>query len=268
MHNIWLFVVFALLIIFGNLAKAEEPTENNSLQRFSLSYFSILYGPPVANLSSLQPNPDGQLDESKPVYLKNYLGAAYALTNEVSVSLAGHWVWKPFRGQYLGFRDPYFRICHNSILNFGGFNLYGDARIHFAMSDYSREMDLLTGLQTFQIATFQVPNSSLTVGTYTSIRWNIFGDQGAGSDLELYFGPNASYQLNSRLALTLLYEMGASHTVNDEFGLINDGTDLQPGLSWQVIDGLFFNPYINIYPGDRIALDAMAYGMTLTWNLI
>ena len=71
------------------------------------------------------------------------------------------------------------------------------------------------------------------------------------------------------MALTFLYEMGASHTYGDDAGnLDNEGTDFQPGVLWRIIPGLEVNPYLNIYTGGKINLATTSFGMTLSWMML
>ncbi|OFZ74047.1 MAG: hypothetical protein A3K03_13115 [Bdellovibrionales bacterium RIFOXYD1_FULL_44_7] len=278
-----LLTALILCAITSITAKADSVTENSAVieetsgavttkkafDRYSANYYAILYGPSIGQPGSLQSNSKGVLDPERPIIVKNYISLGYGITENIGISGTGYWMWKPVRGQYMDLRDPYLRLSHNQLLHSEKFNLYADARAHFAVSDVSRSNDLLTGFQSFQITTLQIGDTPIMLGSYTSIRYNVFGSQGIGSDLELYFGPNFNFQIKKNLALSILYEMGASHIFGDDFfSLINDGTDLQPGVLWEVTPNLLLNPYLTLYTGDRVTLTSTSFGMTLSWQLL
>ena len=99
-------------------------------------------------------------------------------------------------------------------------------------------------------------------------RSNVFGKYGYGYDLELYLGPNVNYQISPTLLVTLLYEMRGSHTFGDKFGKLNSGgTDLQPGLTWDVTPHLMLNPYLNLLTGGKVNLSTTTFGLLANWNL-
>jgi hypothetical protein len=249
--------------------QADILDSTDSTLPISAYYFAILYGPALKDTSSFQPLPEGGPDSSRPVIVKNYGTLGYALNSDIGVSATAHWIWKPVQGHSLDMRDPYLRIAHNRLINFDNFNVYADVRVHFGVSNYSREDDLLTGIQAFQILTYTVPDTRLTLGSYISTRYNIFGKQGWGNDLELYVGPNLSYRISRTVALTLLYEMGSSHFFGDKPGyLTNDGTDLEPGILWDITPKLTINPYLNLYTGNKVTWDSTSIGMTMSWQLL
>lgn len=236
--------------------------------RTYLNYYGILYGPSIAQPSSFQSTPAGE-QSALPIYIRNYATAGYAIDTLFSASATAYWVHVPVNGQKFYLRDPYLRLAMADIINSGGWNYYVDTRFHLPISDVSKEADLLVGLQNFQVLTFTPSDSRLTLGTYGSARLNLFGSRGTGSDLELYFGPNLSYRLTPTVAATVLYEMSISHAYGDEaFSFINDGNDVQPGISWDITPSINFNPYLTIYTGSETDLKSTSIGMTLSWLLL
>jgi hypothetical protein len=236
---------------------------------FSAHYFGILYGPSVQNPTSYQPTPSGRTDKNTSVAIRNFGSLAYQINDLWSTSATATFDWIPVRGQTVTMRDPYVRVANNSIFSTDDFNLYGDLRVHMPVTDASRNQDMLSGIQTLAIATYIPPESRFTFALFGSSRYNIFGSLGEGNDLELYLGPNLSYQITPTLAFTTLYEMGASHRLGQQaFELNNDGTDLEPGFRWDVTPKLTVNPYLNIYTGNKVNLASTSLGMTLSWQLL
>ncbi|MEK7398626.1 MAG: hypothetical protein AAB116_16965, partial [Candidatus Poribacteria bacterium] len=224
--------------ISGGLSQADVASRS-----FWLNYFGIFYGPSVTHPSGYQPTPSGEKDLFNPIILKNYLSLGYEFSEKLSISGTAYWLWRPVMGQQFIMRDPYIRLGLDQIIHTGGWNLYADARVHFPVTLASRDNDLLAAFQSFQVLTFQVAN--LTIGTYNSIRYNYFGKQGFGNDLELYLGPNLYFRMRDNLSLTLLYEVLVSHAFGERpFVFSNDGTNLSPGVAWDVTPNFYLNPYI------------------------
>ena len=249
-----------------------EQIENQSEtpnSKYSLNYFGILYGPSVQDPSSFQPTINGEPDPERPVIMKNFLWVNYNLTNEIAVAPSAYFIYQPVLGQQVELRDPFLRISHSSVLHTEQFNLYADIRWHIPVSNFSRESDLRTGIQTYQVASYTIPSSRFTFGAYVSERVNFYGRRGNGNDFELYLGPNVNYQLSPKVALTMLYEATASHALGDPaFQFNNDGTDLEPGVSWDITQNLNFNPYLNFYTGGKVNLRSTAVGALIAWRLI
>jgi hypothetical protein len=250
-------------------SQSEDEFTLKGWDRFGVNYFLIFYGPSIGEPSSLQPKPDGTPDPDRPLLIKNFGTLSYAVSRDVGISGTIYWMHQPVLGQVITMRDPYVRVSHDRLIKTDNLTLYGDARVHFGLSDFARSNDLLTGFQTFQVLTYDIPGSRLQLGTYGSARLNVYGSQGFGPDVELYVGPNLSYRLGPTVELTLLYEAGMSHFFGDPAGrFYNDGTDLEPGVRWQITPTLMVNPYLNLYTGDRVNLASTSFGMMLNWTLL
>lgn len=235
-----------------------------------LQYYGILFGPALKNTSAYQPTPTGGTDPNFPVQIKNFLGFGYNLTDEITITPTAYWIWRPVLGQKLTLMDPFIRLSHSRLINTDHFNLYGDFRVHFGVSSTSRQNDYLTGFQTFQALSY-IPgdDGSVILSLYGSARYNVFGKQGRGSDVELYLAPHLTVEIVPSLAFTLLYEMQAIHLFGARVGTLdNDGTDLQLGLACEITPELNINPYINLYPGGMMNLESSSFGMTLSWKMI
>lgn len=239
-------------------------------RKFSAYYYALLYGPPVKNpTSSLHPQPNGKLDPSKRVQLRNYIGLTYHLNEKIGITPTAFWTVQAGPVKNFAIQDPFVRVSYNSILSSEWFNWYGDVRFHLPISTGSRENDLLAGVQTFHAFSYLFGESGFNAAIYTGVRLNSFGKYGYGNDVEVYFAPFAAYQLTDNLALSLLYEMGASHGFGDPLGKIySDGTNVQPGVIWDITPSLSFNPYLNFYPADGFNLRSTSLGMTLSWTFI
>ncbi len=256
---------------FSNEISAESDAELGTeykLQRFNLSLLTIFYGPSIRNPSRLQPNLAGEPDPDRPVNLRSFVNLGYNFSDRLAVTGTAYWAYQPFLDQKVLLQDPFIRFSDASLVREGPFNLYGDFRVHFGVSSSSRQADQYFGLQTVQVATYEIPESHFSFTASGALRSNIFGKYGYGYDLEMYLGPSVNYQISPTLLATLLYEMRASHIFGTKFGqLTNDGTDLQPGLSWEVTPRIMLNPYLNLLTGGKINLNTTTFGLLANWNL-
>lgn len=251
-------------------AKSTAQTETPFYEKFFASYFAIFDGPSVTDpMLVYQPSADGAPDPNRPVLLRNFFTLGYEINPDVSANVAASMGWTPEDSTQLAMRDPYFRLAHNSIFSTENFNFYGDVRLHFPITLSSRVQDMLAGFQTFHMSTYAIPDSRLTAGLYTSARFNVFGAQGFGNDLELYLGPNFTYTASRKVALTLLLELFYAHDFqNPQFQIVNTSTELEPGLSWDVSDQFNVSPFLNIPLKEGPSLEATSFGFTVGLTIL
>jgi hypothetical protein len=252
----------------ADLDEIEAEIEDGGFtSRLTASYANLFYGPSIVSPTSrYQPSPNGTVDRTRPVSLRNFIGLGYNFTDQITLTAVGSFYNEPIQGKGFQIKDPYLKLSHNSLISAGAFNVYADLRAHFPVTTESRQVDLLAGFQGVQFISYEFDRWSAAI--WTSERANYFGRYGQGNDLELYLGPNVAYQITPSLAVTLLYEMGSSHSFgNDPFVFASDGTDLQPGVSWDITPNINFSPYLNIYTGDRIAFNNTSVGATMFWKL-
>ncbi len=234
----------------------------------NMNYYGIFYGPSLGEFGSYQAGPVGP-DHDRPILLKNFLNVGHSFNQDISLYGSAYWLWQPVENKGMQLMDPFLRLSYNSIFYKNGFNLYGDVRAHFPVTSFSRDCDMLFGLQTFEALTYEVPASRFTLGLYTSQRTNFFGEYGLGNDLELYFAPNINYQLSRTVTLTLMYEYQKSHFFGmAPFHFYGDETDIAPGLSWDVTPNLMVNPYFNIQTTKEVSLRSTSFGMMVNLNLL
>lgn len=248
----------------------DEGSESDFTGRFNFNYSAVFFGPSLKNPSRFQPGPDGKPDPNLPVILKNFVGLGYNLTNEIQLSGSAYWIWQPIGRQQVMMQDPFFKISHNSLVNLQNFNLYADFRVIPGVSTGSRESNMKFGVHSVQVASYALGPSRFSLGTYSSALFSAIGQGGYGNDLEFYLGPNVAYQLTPQLALNLIYEIRASHPYGQRgpFTFVNEGTDIQPGVYWDVTPQLSLNPYLTIQTGGKVGLDTTSLGFLMSWTLI
>jgi hypothetical protein len=237
---------------------------------FSLFYTNIFYGPSLSSPGSYQPDSQGNPNLNNPIYTKNFLSASYGFTENMAVTGTMYFLYRPVLGQQLTMMDPSIRVSHAAIAHTDwGFNIYSDVRWNFGVTDASRQADMIGGAENFNYVSWEIANSRFTTALRIKERYNFYGKRGAGTDVELYLAPEVRYQLTPTVALTGLYEMQASHQFGDSVSYFtNDGTDFEPGVSWDIVPSLTVNPYLNIQTGGKVSAASTSVGMFLNWAIL
>ncbi len=286
------FTILALVASSVNTAKAEATPASTAntqavaprlLDKVSVSYANVFIGPALTDSSSgLQPNVDtGLADPSAPLKLKNYLSTSYKLTDNTSASFTLYWI-NQARGLGMTLNDPYFKVGNSKLLSLGNFNLTADVRLAVPVSQRSRDTGLLTYVMSKQVSSYEIPNSRFSLSLTTYAITNLYKDainRNAQDDdgntvskpfkaFEFYAGTSVDYKILPTLSAGLFYEMAAHHPYGNVDSMNNDGTDLEPNVSWDITPAINLNPYLDIKTGNRIALDTTQIGFLFSWKLL
>ena len=251
-------------------ANVSETAQPGVAGKISVNYFALLFGPGIQNSTSYQPTIHGQPDLANPILIKNYLGAGYNISNDIAVTPTAYWAYRPVQGQSMTLQDPYLMVSDAALYHSElGTNWYGDVRFHFPVTAASQAAQLRAGVQTFHYVSQELQGTRVTFGMSSSLRGNFYGRQGYGTDVELYAAPNVSYQITPLLSGLVRYELNGSHNYGDSFTHFNnDGTDIEPGVIWNVTNNLMINPYLNFTTGGSISLSSTSIGAYLNWTMI
>lgn len=255
--------LLALLLVPFYAAEAESDPRRGEQD---LRYLGILFGPSLQEWSSTQGDPE------LPVAVRNFLSWNLRLNDGWRFGVTGSWSWRPVQGQDLTLRDPFIKLAKTNLIQSGDLNWYTDARFHLPLTERSRNRDLWWGIQSFNSLEWSQNWGGL--GLYASGRHNQFGSLGAGDEWEFYVAPHVELQIADSLTLTSLLEWGGGMPFGGDSGLIfSDGFTLQPGLSWDITQGLNWSPYLFIPlngvddPLQQSSLNPVTLGMTLSWKI-
>lgn len=250
-------------------AESNEPPPQSGGIPFNINYYAVFFGPSLFKPSYYQPTPSGDPDLNRPVLMKNFLSLGYSFSEVVNLSLTGFAIWEPALKEQFLIQDPFLMVSHNSILRLGNLNLYGDLRVHIPATTVSQQNNLLVGLQSFQVLSYGVGESRFVLGLNSSIRTNFYGSQGWGTDLEVYVSPNIRYQVSPTVGVAVAYEVQASHLKGVQpYRLTSDGTDIQPGVTWDILPNVTVNPFLTFQTGGKMSFKTTSLGMFLSWGLV
>lgn len=249
-----------------------ESSASRLLKQLSVTYFGIYDGFALSGANGLRPG-DEYAKTSKAQRLRNYFNAGYKIDQNLVAGLGFDIYYQPVRGQDLTLRDPYLRVNNRKFISSGKFNVAADFRVYLPASRAAHMGHMLAGFRSTQITTYDIPNSRFTVGAFSLVRRNVFNGTALNNDAatqsEAYIGPNVTYKISPKVSLNLLYELAANqHQGQDIFDWNNDGTDLQPGVSWDVTPNLNINPYLNFYTGGKVNADTTSVGMYISATLL
>ena len=229
-------------------------------KNISLNYLTMVSGPTFQGDS---------ISKGEYFTMKNFLGAGYRLGETVTLSGNAYWSVRGASQFPTQFHDPFFRLADSSVWSGDGWNLYLDGRLHLPLSTASLISGLNLGIQSVQSLSYTVPQSRLAFGISSSIRYNMMNPMGFGSVLDLYLGPNAFYQLAPNLGFNLLSEAQWSHLYQrgrSDWAL--PSFDFEPGLAWDILPNLSFNPYVHVPVGGKSSWIPTYAGFLLNWTLL
>lgn len=266
-------------------AVTAEPAWYQKLKVTSLTYFD---GPPVGALDShfqtahglarediATGAAPGYLDPSSPVGFREYFSVAMPFGESSKIEPVIPFKIKAYPESANALGDIYFKLANSKYATFGGANLYSDLRVYLPTSDGSKAKGLNLALGTKQNLTYAVPDTKWTLGTIGVAKFSFYEVAGpridgkVKKDIELTLVPNVSYQALANLSIDVGYELDGNHMSGQSlFEYNSDGTYLEPGITWDISSSLSFNPYVDIFTGDRIATDTMLVGAAVTWKLM
>lgn len=258
-------------------AAAQVAAEPAWYEKLKIQNVTIFDGPPIGAMDShYRSNPKtGYIEEGDVVGLRNDLGVFYPLTKSATLGPVTRFRVKTYAEGSGALIDPYIRLRDTKFAEIAGVNMDSQLRFGLPLSDSSKAKEQNLYVANLNNFTYSIPETKWTLGTITFVKANFFETGGARNpkgiqnDLEMFILPNVSYQVLSNVSLELGYEADANHAVGQSFMEFNNGgTFIEPGLSWDISKSVTFNPWVDIYLGDRVASDTTMVGAKLVWTIM
>jgi len=296
--------ITTLALVAGMSAQAASSNGSSSVQvkkvlglevdKMILRYDGLFQGAKVTDpVSRIMPDPiTGKDDPSGQININHNVSAGYQLSKSVALtavldcdSNAGTQTWKTFE-----MRDPWLRLAKTGLVKAGNYTLNADLRLFAptsirsgSRSDVSAAGDRSETVanRNFTIGTKTVSQLSIPGSRFSAVMYNrvyvysqtAFGElnQGSGGrQFRLYMGPELDYQISPKVTAWLLYEAdGYHHSVAMKDGSRWEaGTDLEPGISWDVTPNLNLSPFVDIKTGGTISLDTTQIGLSVGFKML
>lgn len=240
--------------------------------KITVSYLGTFAGPSIGSPSNYQPNDMGVIDtenQKNRVNLANTLSAGYKLNKDMVLSGNFNFTYYPVGGDKFQLDNPALKLSHSKVLNSGNFNMAGSIRAYAPVTQSSQDKGMITRLRAIQISSLEIPGSRWTLGAFSEQNYYAYSKEQA-VNLTAYLGPNLSYQLNKSTAIQFVYELYANHKTAE--GLLtwgaSDPTDFMFAVSYDITPSINLNPFLMIYPGGVISLDATQFGAYISAKLL
>lgn|GEM_PF-3270690 len=255
----------------------EKATSVKSSQPFSASYAGVFSGPSLGNPSGYQPDDQGnvRIDPSNRIVLRNSFNLGYKITPNVVVGSILNFNYYPlpmFSKGSFELADPALKVSNGNFIKTGHFTMAVDLRASIPVTQRTRDRNLLTSVRFWQTSTYQIPNSHWSLGAYSFVKGYAYG-QNAKKDvaiLDAYLAPFLNYEFNQTASLSLTYEMDATHYAGQSLTqwAAKDPTDLTLGLALNLTPSITFNPWIEIFPGGKVNLNATQFGALVSARIL
>ncbi len=285
----------AALVLTMNAWSASTPaasttsaTEDSLIARLKtkvkVGYFGQFNGTSISDPSGYYPGPRTSKSDDT-INLYNSISAGYMVSPTVKTYLNPRFEWRPSgtaagegvrasAGNDLTFLDPRVGVEVANLVNTADFNLKGIFNAELPASQTSRDRDLVAAPAIAFSGNYNVRNTRFSLGFSTYFRGYVYGQTGAkaGRDLRAYLSPSVSYKISPTVSAIVGYEMLAQKLRKTKGVLpdqwVSEGTDLQPGIAWDITENFNLNPYIQIYPAGKINLETSSIGMYLSGSFL
>lgn len=257
----------------GAEANVTQSSGNNGLygaasKKLEMSYFGVYHGGSLSNLSGVQPDIEGNPDPTSPQNLENIVTLGWKPAKDWLIGANLHFFYNGSNftngadqniDRGIQMMNPSLLISKAKLVSNGGFNLKGYMYFELPVSHYDYITlpghSMLTTITPTANMTYDLPNSRLSLGAYTYLKFYVPGAN-TPDDLRtwrFYLAPNANFQMTPTVAATLWIDLlDVRRNGGNQFfttnGLQSMEGDIEPGINWDIIPGhLSLNPILNIY---------------------
>ena len=232
--------------------------------KLALSYFGIFNGPSLTSIDEHKVGSDGKPDGFQNFDSQITLG--YRPSKNIVTGAAINFLAFPVHGEGFTLKDPFLKVSNSKFVDLGAFNVVVDLRAYLPVSTSSQKKNMLTGLRSTQITTYDVPGTRLTVAAYTFARYNFYSGTSAGdaTDFSFDISPFFNYKLSQKVSATLWTDIvQLNHARGASWGSMqNDPMDVQPGVNFDITEKISLNPFINFLP-QNLSLDSSSIGLVI-----
>lgn len=252
-------------------AAPAAPEQTRFIDRLGVSYTGIYEGTSIlAPLETHQPSATDKVGGA-PIDIRNLLGVSYRHSPSLTVSATAFVMLLADLekgGVTSQVRDPYVTVTMPNVINTSVFSYTTGVRYFAPVSTPSVDAGSLGTLRSSHVLSLQVPNSrfSLSWSNFAQVRLLNTSATGA-SELLVYTAPNLMYQVSPSVSVNVLYEALASMDRNTR-GFISGGTDLEPGVSWDITPRINLNPYLDIKTSGDMRLETTSINAALSVRLL
>jgi hypothetical protein len=264
----------AASIVMANAANAAVSTTSVTakapklIDKVVASYWGAYAGPSVTNPTRVTTDVDagGLMTNDSFQNLDSTLTAGWRINPTTSLTGNYRFIYVPMtdNGQDFITKDPWVALKRNKLINVGNFNLDADLRAYVPVQNSGK---MNTAIRSTQTATYAIPNSRLTLGTYTILRANFLKEaEKPLPNAQAYLSGFGNYQLTPTLAATLWSDIvQLDYSFNKD--LQNKLVLVSLGMNWDITPKVSVNPSFNFFPGNA-TLERTTVGMILSASIL
>ena len=251
----------------ASVSTGSSPWYGTGFNSLYVNYFANFHGSPVNDLGNFKtPTTDGVTKKAQPMYFDSTLTTAYRINKDIGVGPEINFNYEPVLGKGFTLKDSGAKIYNKHQFTSGNFNVASNLILQ-APTDYSRQSGIDFGVKTTPTIRYDIAATRWTIGSYTEAKAYVGATK--GKTFKFWAGPYANYQVSQAVALTATYEMEAHHFAGKpSFDFTNVGTDLQPGVRWNITRDIMLNPYVNLYTGNKITVSNSYVGAIISATVL
>lgn len=242
-------------------------------ENFRLNYIAEYHGAAVADpAASMQPSRTG--DPVDPITLTQKFNVGYQATNDLKLWVEPSWEWRPTEGPTWDrgwwWNDLNAGTSNIVLFRKSRFTLSTNIEALFPMYDGSLNDNLVVAPASNQCASYDIPNSRVTIGNNTTIRAYFYSGPGGGKKYAAYTGPFLTYTIAPTIHAGMNYDLNAM-MLRDGSSLSdwrNDGTDLKFWIGSNISRRIELSLYVLTYPGNKVTAYSSKYGLVFVGTIL
>jgi hypothetical protein len=241
------------------------------LQNTYFNYFAIFHGPSMTAVDSPYTiDRNGKQNNSPTAIGMNFdseITAAYMVTSNIGIGADIPFLLSPVLGQGVVLGDLGGKIFEKRLTDDPNLFISTNLIIQGPTSKASEARDLNIAFKTTPAIRYNFHDSRFSIGSFNEIKYY----QGVSmyQTFKLYADPYVNYILTPKLSLNFAYELEYHHNVNDT-GYLNFTTyqtDFMPGFVYMITPKVLFNPYVQIFTDQTVAMDHTAIGAIISASI-
>ncbi len=239
-------------------------------ERLSVSYWGVYEGTSILSpLDQFQPSSTERRSDT-PIDLVNLLPITYKLSPTVSIQPTAIWTvaGRPEGGLSASLNDPFIALNVRKWVATPYLNSGMQVRYSVPVSESSQAAQSLGAVRATHFLTLQHPDSRFSLGLNHWVQGSLVEASAPGfNSMSVYAGPNLFYQVSPNVALNVLYEARAAWRAGTG-GFVSTGTDLEPGVSWDITPTITFNPYLDLKTSTGIKMETTSINAFVAFKLL
>jgi len=248
-------------------AQASAPDSTSLLDHFTAGYFAVYHGASLNDPgSSFTLDHNGFRNTSNAVYLDSVADLSYLLTKSIGVGAYVPFFIVPAPGQHFVMGDAGVQFFDRKTVDSDGLRVFTNVILQGPTSDYSQARGQTLAVKTTPYVMYDLPHTNFKLGSFTEAK--AYLGVNSAKTFKLWAEPFVRYSLSESFALSLAYEMEADHFFGKPtLDFTSYQTDFQPGVIWWITRKIMVNPYVQIFTGNKVALDNSAVGAVVSARL-